>query len=64
MLRGEAHGIDAGNMNRKLDTVLATWNFPSAWGCDSGLMAMTAARLGRTDAVIILMQNTVKNRYL
>ena len=64
MLPGEAHGISAAAMNRTLDVVLETWDFPAAWGWDFGLMAMTAARLGRTDAVDILMQNTTKNGYL
>ena len=64
MLPGEAHGIDAATMNRTLDEVLKTWNWPSAWGWDFGLMAMTAARLGRSDAVDILMKNATKNSYL
>ena len=64
MLPGKAHGIDAATMNRTLDEVLKTWNWPSAWGWDFGLMAMTAARLGRSDAVDILMKNATKNSYL
>jgi hypothetical protein len=64
MLPGEAYGIDAMTMNRTLDEVLNVWNWDSAWGWDFGLMAMTAARLGRSDAVDILMKNATKNRYL
>ena len=64
MLPGLHYGIEAGIMNRTLDEVLKTWDFPNAWGWDFGLMAMTAARLGRTDAVDILMTNTTKNEYL
>ena len=64
MLPGLQHGIDAATMNRTLDEVLKTWDFPNAWGWDFGLMAMTAARLGRTDAVDILMTDTTKNVYL
>ena len=64
MLPGLQHGIDAATMNRTLDEVLKTWDFTSAWGWDFGLMAMTSARLGRTDAVDILMMDTPKNAYV
>ena len=43
--------------------VLKTWNLPDAWGWDFGLMAMTAARLGRNDAAEILMTAATKNEY-
>jgi hypothetical protein len=33
-----------------------------AWGWDFGLMAMTAARLHRADAIDILMRDTPRNR--
>ena len=56
--------IDPEVMNRTLDVVLKTWDFATAWGWDFGLMAMTAARLHRADAVDILMHSTAKNDYL
>jgi hypothetical protein len=44
--------------------VKADWNWSNVWGWDFPLMAMTAARLGRADAVDLLLMDTEKNRYL
>ncbi|MBN1978337.1 MAG: hypothetical protein JW918_13150 [Anaerolineae bacterium] len=57
--------IDPEVMGRTLDRVLQTWEWPTSWGWDYPMMAMTAARLGRTgqaiDALFIASEN---NRYL
>jgi len=51
-------------MSGTADKVLACWDFPSAWGWDFALMAMTLTRLGRLEAAIdILLADTVKNCY-
>jgi hypothetical protein len=56
--------IDKAIMNTTLNTVLNEWDYPSLWGWDFGVMAMTAARLGRPDtAVKILLKETEKNVY-
>jgi hypothetical protein len=47
-----------------LEDVLDRWEWPSAWGWDFPVLAMTATRLGRPDlAVDTLMRSEVKNRY-
>ncbi|MBN1648806.1 MAG: hypothetical protein JW874_12300 [Spirochaetales bacterium] len=52
-------------MSNTLDKVISSWDFESCWGWDFPVMAMTAARLGRTqDAVDLLLMNTGKNTYL
>ncbi|MCL2833889.1 MAG: hypothetical protein FWD78_12025 [Treponema sp.] len=52
-------------MNDTLDTVLSKWDLDSCWGWDFPMMAMTAARLGRTaDAVRFLLMDSPKNTYL
>jgi hypothetical protein len=57
--------VDLPTMNRTLDHVLTHWDWPSTWGWDYPLMAMTAARLGRPeDAVKALLLEAPKNRYL
>lgn len=56
--------IDRAAMDRTLDRVLETWDFSSMWGWDFGVMAMTAARLGRPeDAVALLLKEAEKNIY-
>lgn len=57
--------IDANIMARTFDDVLRTWDWPSTWGWDYPMLAMTAARLGRPeDAVNALFLDSPKNRFL
>ncbi len=57
--------IDAGIMRRTYDHVLQTWDWPSTWGWDYPMLAMTAARLGEPEkAVDALFIESQKNRYL
>ena len=52
-------------MERTLDFVLADWDWPSTWGWDYPVMAMTAARLGEPEkAIDALFVDAQKNRYL
>ena len=50
-------GVDRGIMNATLDAVLSDWDWETKiWGWDYPMIAMTAARLGRSgDAVDILL---------
>ena len=57
--------IDSTVMDNTLTRVLNEWDFPSMWGWDFGVMAMTATVLGRPEvAVDILLKDTEKNRYV
>ncbi len=57
--------IDPNTMKRTLEFVLQNWDWPSTWGWDYPMMAMTAARLGEPDAAIdALFVEAEKNRYL
>ena len=57
--------IDPDTMKRTLDQVLKNWDWPSTWGWDYPLLAMTAARLGEPEkAVDALFLDSPKNRYL
>lgn len=57
--------IDHGVMGATFDDVLADWHWPSTWGWDYPVIAMTATRLGRPrDAVGALLLDAPKNRYL
>ncbi len=57
--------IDPDTMKRTLDSVLADWDWPSTWGWDYPMLAMTAARLGEpAKAVDALFLDSPKNRYL
>ncbi|MCR4602052.1 MAG: glycoside hydrolase family 88 protein [Prevotella sp.] len=50
---------------KTLDWVMAHWNWQTTWGWDYGMIAMTAARLGRPDiALDALLIDTQKNTYL
>jgi hypothetical protein len=52
-------------MKRTLDFVLQKWDWPSTWGWDYPVMAMTAARLGEPEkAIDALFVKAQKNRYL
>ena len=62
MLPGE--GLDAGIMGETLDKVVEVWKYPSLWGWDFAVMAMTATRLGQPgQAIDILLKDTPKNEY-
>ncbi|MFP4661055.1 MAG: glycoside hydrolase family 65 [Halanaerobiales bacterium] len=52
-------------MSNTLQKCLEEWQFDRVWGWDFPLMAMTAARLGKSDlAVDLLMMDYPKNTYL
>jgi len=57
-------GIDRNVMDRTLSWIWANWNWPTTWGWDYPMMAMTAARLGRPElAIDALLLDTPKNVY-
>jgi hypothetical protein len=57
--------IDPNVMKRTLNQVLKTWDWPSTWGWDYPMLAMTAARVGEPEkAVDALFLESPKNRYL
>lgn len=57
--------IDPNVMKRTLDQVLKSWDWPSTWGWDYPVLAMTAARLGEPQkAVDALFLESPKNVYL
>jgi len=57
--------IDPNTMKRTLDHVTQKWDWPSTWGWDYPMLAMTAARLGEPEkAVDALFIESQKNRYL
>jgi len=56
--------IDPTVMNATLDKVFDVWDYPSMWGWDFGVMAMTAVRLNRPETAIeVLLKVTEKNVY-
>jgi hypothetical protein len=57
-------GIDRAAMDRTFSWIWANWDWPSTWGWDYPMLAMTAARLGRPDrAIDALLLDTPKNVY-
>lgn len=57
--------IDRKVMNKTLDWIAANWNWPTSWGWDFPMTAMTAARLHQPEkAVDALMMGMQKNTYL
>ncbi len=58
--------VDREKMDNTLEAVLTRWDWETKiWGWDYPMIAMTAARLGRTeDAVDILVRNGPNNVYL
>jgi len=57
--------VDPEIMRATLHDVLADWDWPSTWGWDYPMIAMTATRLGEPDtAVDALLMDTAKNTYL
>lgn len=60
----DSERIDRETMARTLDRVLREWDYPSMWGWDFGVIAMTATRLGLPQtAVDALLIKTEKNDY-
>lgn len=66
-----AYGLmDSGRTDRKimensLERAVKCWDYPSLWGWDFAVMAMTAVRLGRPERGIeLLLMDTFKNRYV
>ncbi len=56
--------VDRATMERTFEWIWGHWDWPSTWGWDYPMMAMTAARLGRPDmAVDALLMDTPKNVY-
>ncbi len=57
--------IDREVMRRTLQLVEDCWNYPTLWGWDFALMAMTAVRLNEPEkAISLLLKDTLKNCYL
>jgi protein-glucosylgalactosylhydroxylysine glucosidase len=57
--------IDPATMDRTLDWTKKVWDWPTTWGWDYPIMAMTATRLGRPDdAIDALLMDVQKNTYL
>jgi hypothetical protein len=57
--------IEPDIMKRTYDHILERWDWPSTWGWDYPMLAMTAARLGEPEkAVDALFIESPKNRYL
>jgi protein-glucosylgalactosylhydroxylysine glucosidase len=57
-------GIDRAVMDRTLSWIWAHWDWPTTWGWDYPMVAMTAARLGRPElAIDALLLDTPKNVY-
>ena len=57
-------GIDRAVMDRTFSWIWANWNWPTTWGWDYPMLAMTAARLGKPErAIDALLLDTPKNVY-
>lgn len=57
--------IDKTVMNRTLDWIISNWNWPTSWGWDFPMTAMTATRLHQPEkAVNALLLDMQKNTYL
>jgi hypothetical protein len=58
-------GLDMKRFGRTYDDIAAKWDWPTTWGWDPPVLAMTAARLDRpSDAVGELLRDSPKNGYL
>lgn len=56
--------IDPDVMRITLEDILEHWEWPTAWGWDFPVIAMTAARLGEPEiAIDALLRDEVKNRF-
>jgi len=57
--------VDDKILGNSLDTIMSKWNWPTTWGWDFPMLAMSAASIGRGEqAVDFLMMDAPKNRYL
>jgi len=57
--------LDPEIMRNTLQKVIDCWDYPSLWGWDFAVMAMTATRLGDpAQAIDILLKDTPKNDYV
>ena len=57
--------VDRDTMKATLKKVEECWDYPSLWGWDFAVMAMTAVRLGEPElAIDLLMKDTLKNSYV
>ena len=57
--------IDPDIMKATLEKVADCWDYPSLWGWDFAVMAMTAVRLKQPElAIDLLMKDTLKNSYV
>lgn len=57
--------VDPKVLEKSLDALWEKWDWPSTWGWDYPMLAMSAARLKRPDWVVdYLSMKTVKNTYL
>ncbi len=57
--------IDTAVMSNTFDEVMRKWDWQSTWGWDYPMMAMSAARLGKSEAAVdALMMDVQKNTYL
>ena len=65
LLPQDASHFDSAKAKKTLDWVMQHWNWQTTWGWDYGMIAMTAARLGRPNiALDALLIDTQKNTYL
>lgn len=63
LLPGER--IEPEKMRATLDKVLSCWEYPTMWGWDFAMLAMTAVRLHDPEkAIEILLKDTPKNSYV
>ena len=61
----KTQGLDTARMHRTFDWVMHNWDWPSSWGWDYPLVAMTATRLGLPEqAIDALLMPVQKNKYL
>lgn len=61
----ESRLIDKEVMNKTLDWIIANWNWPTSWGWDFPMTAMTATRLNKPEkAIDALLLDMQKNTYL
>lgn len=57
--------VDPKVLEKSLDALWTKWDWPSTWGWDYPMLAMSAARMKRPDWVVdYLSMKTVKNTYL
>lgn len=57
--------VDEKVMKATLDKIVECWDYPSLWGWDFAVMAMTAVRLHEPElAIDVLMKDTLKNSYV